>query len=473
LLLKRWLVERAVSTIEATAKTGKVGDGKIFVSSLAQVIRIRTGETGDFAIIGIETFSGEKKVESSVAIETSKHVLLYFGIILASGAFAEFLSQKAKTPDVTIFLLMGILLGPEVSGLLKISGESTAYQIILIFGSCYILFDGGAAVRLRVLKEVCITVVLLSTVGVLVMAAITGIAAQLVLGVPLVVALLLGATIAPTDPATLVPIFRQIKIKDRVSQTMMSESAFNDATGAVIAFAVLSIATGHAIFSFQTSLMDLLKQSVLGIVAGGVAGYLATLFIAHEKYGFLAEYSFLVTLMAVIGSYLGAVGLSASGFMAVFIFGIALGNKEFFGFKMRKDEHERLMGHIITTSLIMRMFVFILLGSQVNFGRMDRYLSGGVIVVSIFMLIARPITVFLCALPDRRAKWSFKEMLFMCWTRETGVIPAALAGLLSAMKAPGSEMIASITFITILMTITVQATTTKWLARKLELLAEE
>jgi cell volume regulation protein A len=95
-----------------------------------------------------------------------------------------------------------------------------------------------------------------------------------------------------------------------------------------------------------------------------------------------------------------------------------------------------------------------------------------VAVVVIFMLIARPITVFACALPDRRAKWSLKELLFMCWTRETGVIPAALAGMLVGLKAPGSQMIASVTFIAILMTILIQATTTKWLAGKLGLLVE-
>ena len=124
----------------------------------------------------------------------------------------------------------------------------------------------------------------------------------------------------------------------------------------------------------------------------------------------------------------------------------------------------------MTTAFIMRMFIFILLGSQVDFSLMNRYLVGGVIVVIVFMLVARPITVFLCALPDRRAKWSFNEMLFMCWTRETGVIPAALAGLLLGMKAPGGQIIASVTFIAILMTIVIQATTTKWLARKLGLL---
>jgi cell volume regulation protein A len=93
-----------------------------------------------------------------------------------------------------------------------------------------------------------------------------------------------------------------------------------------------------------------------------------------------------------------------------------------------------------------------------------------VIVVTILMLVARPITVFACALPDRRARWSVNEMLFMCWTRETGVIPGALAGLLLGIKAPGAPMIASVTFIAILMTILIQAPTTRWLGKRLGLL---
>jgi cell volume regulation protein A len=103
---------------------------------------------------------------------------------------------------------------------------------------------------------------------------------------------------------------------------------------------------------------------------------------------------------------------------------------------------------------------------------MNQYLLGGGAVVVVFMLVARPAAVFLCALPDRHAKWSFKEMLFMCWTRETGVIPGALAGMLVGMKTPDAQIIASVTFIAILMTILIQATTTKWLAKKLGLLVE-
>ena len=176
--------------------------------------------------------------------------------------------------------------------------------------------------------------------------------------------------------------------------------------------------------------------------------------------------------MAVIGAYFAADGLQASGFMAVFVFGIVLGNKEAFGFKMEPGEAQKLEEYVTTTAFIMRLFIFMLLGAQVDFSLMNQYLVGGIIVVTIFMLIARPAAVFLCALPDRRAQWSLNEMLFMCWTRETGVIPAALAGLLLGMNAPGAQMIASVTFIAILMTILIQAPTTKWLGRRLGLLEE-
>src|SRR5207244_4552231 len=138
-----------------------------------------------------------------------------------------------------------------------------------------------------VLKRVWVTIVVIATAGVGVTATVTGLAAYYVLGIAPVVALMLGATLASTDPATLVPIFRQIHIRDRVAQTVMSESAFNDAMGAIITFGVLAVATGHAEFSLTASLLDLLKQSAIGIGAGVALGYLAALLIAHERFAFL------------------------------------------------------------------------------------------------------------------------------------------------------------------------------------------
>src|SRR5512137_1707997 len=200
-------------------------------------------------------------MESSAALELAKHTLLAFGIILGIGTFSGLVARMARVPDVVVFLLVGMLIGPGMLGFVDIKADSTVNQLILIFGSSYILFDGGASIKLKVLKEVWITLLVIATIGVLITAAITGIAAYYFLGVPFIVALLPGATLASTDPATLVPVFKQIKIKERVAQTVMSESAFNDAMGAIVTFTVLGVAMGSGGFSAGDALFDLLKQA--------------------------------------------------------------------------------------------------------------------------------------------------------------------------------------------------------------------
>ena len=409
-------------------------------------------------------------MEASSSIEIARHTLLSCGIVLAIGTVAAFLAQRIKIPDVVLFLIAGLAIGPQALGLVHIPADSALNEIIVLFGASYILFDGGAALRLPVLRQVWITILVIATVVVVITAVITAIAAHFILNIPIIVALLLGATLASTDPATLIPIFRQIRISERVAQTVISESAFNDAMSAILTLTVVTVATGTGEFSLGHSIIALLEQSAIGIVAGMAFGYLAALLIAHERWAFLTEYAPVVTLVAVISAYFAADGLHASGFMAVFVFGIVIGNKETFGFKMGAGEAQKLDEFVLTTAFIMRLFIFILLGTQVDFNLMHQYWLGGVAVVTVLMFLARPVTVLLCAWPDRRAKWSFAELLFMCWTRETGVIPAALAGLLLGIKAPGAHLIASVTFVAILMTILIQAPTTEWLGRKLGLL---
>lgn len=409
-------------------------------------------------------------MEHSPAILHAKELLFLLGVILGVGTLTGFIARLLKVPDVVMFLLAGMALGGAGLGVIEVKVDSTLNQLLLIFGSCYILFDGGASIRLNVLKSVWPTLLTIATVGVLISAVITAFAAQYLLHLPFIFALLLGAVIASTDPATLVPVFRQVKVRAKVAQTVMSESAFNDAMGAILTFAVLGVAVSGGDFSISQNLASLLQQSLLGLVGGTILGYLAAVLIAHDKYSFLAEYAPVVTLMSVAAAYLSVDSLNASGFMAVFVFGMVLGNKDLLGFKMSETEESKLEDFILTTSLIMRIFIFVLLGSQVNFALLQQYFWGALGVVLVFMLIGRPAVVFACALPNRRAQWTLKELLFMCWTRETGVIPGALAGMLVGMNVPHSDVIASVTFMAILLTILLQATTTEWLARKLDLL---
>src|SRR6201988_4043276 len=128
-------------------------------------------------------------MDASAAI--AQHTLLSCGLILAIGTLAAFVSQKIRVPDVAIFLIAGIVLGPHALGLVNIPATSALNEIIVLFGASYILFDGGAALRLSVLKQVWITILVIATIGVLITAVITGLAAHLILGLPIIVSLLL------------------------------------------------------------------------------------------------------------------------------------------------------------------------------------------------------------------------------------------------------------------------------------------
>lgn len=415
-------------------------------------------------------------MESAGALH-AQQILLSIAIILSVGSVIGFVAKRLRVPDIVLFLIAGIILGPQVTGFIDIPASSTLSWAIITFTASYILFDGGAELNLKVLGKMWISLAIIVTIGVLITAFITGLAASWIVGIPLMAALLMGAALAPTDPATLVPVFRQVHVRDRVAQFVVSESGFNDATGAVITLVFLGIVVGGSTagehFSIGAAALHLVKDAGIGIGIGLLIGWLGALFVAHYRFGILVEYLPLVTLIAVVGGYMAANTLGGSGFMAAFVAGIVMGNMHQVGLHMENEERERFEEFVGTTSLISRIFIFILLGSQVNLSLIAEYWWQGLLVVAVFMFIARPLTVLLCTAPDRRAGWGWRDLTFISWTRETGVIPGALASILVASGAPHAKVLAAIIFMAILITIILQATTAKWAAGRLGLLVDD
>ncbi len=388
-------------------------------------------------------------------------------IIFVGGLIVGKVSERLRIPDVAAYLVYGIVIGPAVLNLLSEPSQSQVNQFILNLGATLILFEGGRSISLAVLRRVWVSISLLVTLGVFVTTCVVGLTVHWLLGAPWVFSLLAGAVIASTDPATLIPVFRRVYILPILRQTVESESAIGDATGPVLVMTLLagvkdsgSIHIGPAIVTFVTS-------SVLGIVVGLSFGLLALFLISRKAWGVFHEYGSFVLFIAAIASYQAAVALSASGFMAVFVTGIIAGNAQVFRWELtahalRNIEH---FGNAMT--LMMRMLIFVLLGAQVNFTVVKQYLWAGLVIVVVFMFVGRPLTVLSSVLVDRRAAWRTREVTFMCWVRETGVIPAALSGMLVAKGVRGAGIISAITFMAILLTIVIQASTTglvaKWL----------
>jgi potassium/hydrogen antiporter len=403
------------------------------------------------------------------AIEVSKQILATFSVLFVAGALAAKLADMLRVPDVVLFLLIGIVVGPPGLNLLEVPAESVLNQLTLILGASFLLYHGGTGVSLGVLKQTWVTLTLLATVAVLIMVVIVGYTAHWALGIDLMYALLLAAVLAATDPATLVPIFLATKIRAKVSETVLSESAFNDATSAICTFAILGmISTGHV--SAWDSLIKFCVMAGGGIIIGLICGMFFAWLKCNQCRHFFGGYAQVLLLPLIFIAYLASEHFGASGFMAVFVIGLVYGNLDFFGWHMRSDHHENLISFVDHGSLLLRMIIFILLGTHVDFAVVKQFLLPGIVIIAVFMLIARPVAVLACALPDRRARWERNEIIFMFWTRETGVIPAALSGMLIGMGIPHADVIAAITFMAILATLVIQASTTKWLAAKLGLL---
>ena len=408
-------------------------------------------------------------MEESIQTIQSNTLLIIFAVVALTGIICSKISDILKIPDIVLYLIAGIIIGPSVLEFINTSNYQVENQIILTFGSAFILYLGGKEISLKVLKDVKVTVFLLSSIGVLVCTLIVSKVVSLSFGVPFLTALLSGAIIASTDPATLVPIFNQTSIKDKIKQTIISESAFNDATGAILTSAVLTIILSGK-FSFIENIYELSIMVVVGVVIGVVTGIILLHLINDKPYGIFKDFAPIISILSVIIAYEVATKLGGSGYMACFIVGIINRNKKNFRVWLSQKSYDADYYVAETLGTICRMSIFIILGSQVDLSMLGKYFVPSLLVVLSLMFIARPICVILCTVFDRKAKWNKKEILFMMWVRETGVIPAALCGIISTMNVPNNEIISSIVFMTILITIIIQGSTTKIIAKKLGVL---
>ncbi|MBB6732515.1 cation:proton antiporter [Cohnella zeiphila] len=402
-------------------------------------------------------------------MQTVHHLLILLLLVFGAGMISGRLAAWLRVPDVVLFIAAGVLLG---SGLHWISESSSSLvsQLILAVGSALILFDGGRGIRLSGLKEVAITVTLLSIVGVLVTMGATGFVIHLVFGLDWTTCLLIGAVISSTDPATIIPVFRQVSVKRRLRETVESESAFNDATGSIVTFALLGVITGGSGSKLNIGSLagDFLVNAFGGLAVGIVFALVALWLVAHDRWGVLREYTALAMIVVGIGAYLVGDLIGVSGLMAAFAAGIVWGNSSLFRLPMPEKEAE--MGHVADNATVMlRMLIFVLLGSQVNLKLLGHYLWPSLAVALALVFVARPLAVLASALPDRKAKWSRQELLFMFWVRETGVIPAALSGMIVARGIEGADQLSAVVFMAIVFTIVVQAGTTAPWVRKLGL----
>ena len=404
----------------------------------------------------------------NAVIQSANQLMELVGLIIVAGLIFGKISEIIKMPDVVLYILAGIILGPSLLNWINIDKYPVENQLILSFGAAYILYDGGREIDFKILNKVKMSVSLLATAGVLISTVIVGYVAAKVFNIPVYYGLLMGSVIASTDPSVLVPLFKSMNISNKLKQTIISESAFNDAAGAVITFSLIGIILGGE-FSLSQSVMQLVKSIAGGVLIGVVAGYLSHLFVDEKKFGILRDHPAELMIATVAGAYLISDRFGFSGFMAVFVVGMFCGNKKVFDFWIPEHSFQTHLRFKEVFTVLLRMMIFVILGTQLVFENLFGNLTPALIVVAVLIFIARPVSVIFSMIADRKAQWKWQEVVYMMWVRETGVIPAALSGMILTMGVDHADIISSVTFATILITLTLQASTSKLLAKVLNL----
>jgi cell volume regulation protein A len=302
-------------------------------------------------------------------------------------------------------------------------------------------------------------------------AAVVGVVAYAVFDIDWTAALLMGAVLAPTDPAILIPLFIGSRLRKKVAQTVVAESAFNDPTGAALALTLAGVLlSGDA--SLAQPATDFVVDLAISTVLGIVAGVLLAATISSQRSGIWRESPALAVLAVISISYFSLDTAGGSGYLGAFLAGLIVGNMEHLGLAMH-SEHERQMREFaFSLADIATLFVFVVLGANIPFGDLGDNLLPALAVLAVLLFVARPLTVLACALPDRRGAWTWREIAFLCWTRETGVVPAALVGVIVGLGVPHGEIYASVVALAIVLTLLLQALPARWLADRLGLLDE-
>jgi potassium/hydrogen antiporter len=399
----------------------------------------------------------------------TEDVLLELSLLLVAALTARLLAVVLRTPEILVLLAMGALFGPHALDVIDVPIDSLGAQLLFTLGVSLILFYGGLNLSVAVLRRVWVALGLLVLPGVVVTAVVTGLIAYLVFDLSFTGAVLLGAVLAPTDPAILIPLFLRSKLRPKLTQTIVAESAFNDPTGAALALALAGVViTGDASVAEPVGefAIDLGISTVIGALAGvGLAAV-----ISSRRAGVWRESSALAVLTVVTISYFSLDSAGGSGYLGAFLAGLIVGNMEHLGLAMHTTHEYEMRVFSAGVADLVTLFVFVVLGANIPFDDLGEHLLPALAVLAALLLLARPVVVLACTLPDRRARWTPQEILFLCWTRETGVVPAALVGVLAGLGVPDIEIYASVVALAVVLTLLLQALPARRLAGRLGLL---
>lgn len=385
-------------------------------------------------------------------------LILMAAILLLIGIISSKLSARLGMPVLVLFLGTGMLAGEAGIGGISFDNPILAHALGTL-ALAMILFDGGLQTPMASIRMVWKPASLLATVGVLITSMITGAAAAYILNLPLLDGLLLGAIVGSTDAAAVFSLLRNadIHINKRLKSTLEIESASNDPMAIFLTIGLLEVLVNDMPLG-----VGLLKLFVMQIGVGGVVGLLvgwASVQIINRIQ--LVTSGLYPVLVAACGLFAFGVAanLGGSGFLAIFVAGVMIGNRRIAFQRSTFLFHDGL-------AWMSQIVMFVVLGLLINpMSLLDVWLEG-LMIAAILILVARPLAVTPIL---KMFGFTNRETGLVAWVGLRGSVPIILAIFPLIFGLEGAELIFNVVFFVVLISATLQGTTLPYVARKLGL----
>ncbi|KWV53930.1 potassium transporter [Bradyrhizobium macuxiense] len=389
------------------------------------------------------------------SLDSVSIAILLGAVLVMAGILSSLLALRFGAPLLLVFLLVGMLAGDSGPGHLQFDDVRTTYLVGSV-ALALILFDGGLKTRFASIRAVLAPSMMLATVGVLLTAMITAPVARYVLDLNWTESLLVGAVVASTDAAAVFLLVHTqgLRLRPRVGATLEAESGTNDPFAIFLTLMLVEfISIGQS--SASHIVLEFIQEAVLGAIIGVIGGRLVVLALNYVALPQGLHAPFVTTAALVI--FGGSQIVHASGFLAVYLAGIIIGNRP-------TRAHNSVVTFLDAATWLAQIVMFVLLGLLVSPHRLLSSAGGAVLVAFALMLVARPLAVLICLAPF---KFNWREKVFIAWTGLRGAVAIFLASIPMLVGLSKAYLYFDVAFVVVIISLLLQGWTLAPAARRL------
>jgi potassium/hydrogen antiporter len=387
-------------------------------------------------------------------------LILIAGGLLALGIGATLVAGRLRVPGLVLFLVLGMAIGSDGLGLIDFGateGDVELARTIGIIALSLILFEGGLAAGWSEIRPVLRGALPLASAGTLITAAITGLLAHLLLDLSVLEGLLLGSVIASTDSAAIFSVLRGSSIKRKLARTLEAESGFNDPVAVLLVIGFIEWIEAPD-YGVPDMALLMFEQLAIGSLTGFVVGAAAVAAFRRVQFSTTGLYPVASIATAALAFGL-ADTLGGSGFLAVYLAGLALGGARIPGRRTIDDFHAGV-------AWVAQIALFFTLGLLVFPSELSEIAVDGLLLAVALTLVARPIATFLST---SLTGYSPREMTLLSWSGLRGALPVVFATFPVIEGIPQAERFFNLVFFVVITSALVQGATINPLARRLRL----